>query len=299
MSRTAHTPAVLAVHGGCGRWEPREARETLVFIRRALDAGGAVLAAGGPAIDAVCAAVVVLEDAGCFTAGAGALPNKSGVVELDAAVMDGWSGRAGGVAAIRGVRNPVRVARRVMEATPHVLLAGGGATRFARSEGLARGAAVQQPGEIPRGRKTLHDTVGAVARDARGRLAAATSTGGTANKLPGRVGDSPIPGAGLYATRHAAVSTTGRGELMLAALSALRVADVAAAAQRTPAAGMSARLAVGAQQALAALPFTRADAAGLIALGARGDPVAVIRRGRMPFGLLRADSSVLLGVRPR
>ncbi|MCB1865326.1 MAG: isoaspartyl peptidase/L-asparaginase [Chromatiales bacterium] len=220
----------IAVHGGAGQWRDADPDAVLDGIRTALEAGRNVLAGGGCADDAVVAAVVVLEDDPLFNAGTGSVLNRAGEVEMDAALMLGDGMQAGAVAAIQRVRNPILVARDVMRHTDHVLLAGPGAQRFAREHGHAdhdpitqarRAAAAQSDG----GGRTAGNTVGAVALDHTGRLAAATSTGGVHDKLPGRIGDSPIPGAGTYADRRAAVSATGRGEYMIRLASARRVAD--------------------------------------------------------------------------
>lgn len=213
----------IVVHGGAGRWEETERAGALAGVRRAAASGWRILQAGGTALDAAIAAVVALEDDPLFNAGTGAVLNADGEVELDAGVMAGDTLAAGGVACIRRVRNPVLVARRVMEATDCVLLAGDAATAFAREQGFAdydpltrrrrtRWAAARSGAQAD---DAVPGTVGAVALDASGRLAAATSTGGRELKRAGRVGDSPIPGAGNYATAQAAVSATGWGEFML------------------------------------------------------------------------------------
>ena len=202
-------------------------------VQDAADAAGArgvvVLRHGGRALDAVVEAIVALEDDPRLNAGTGSRMRVDGRIQMDAALMD-WDLEAGCVAAIEAVKNPIRVARDVL-ATPHVLLVGTDAVAFARSKGHARynpatpesrrrlseSLAKIRDGQLPRyARKwksvDLHDTVGAVARDRRGRYAAGTSTGGTSFMLPGRVGDSPIVGAGLYAGPRGAVSVTGIGE---------------------------------------------------------------------------------------
>ena len=266
----------IVVHGGCGRWAARDTAAALAGVRAAIAAGRRVLAAGGAALDAVCAAVVVLEDDPLFNAGTGCVLNREGDAEMDAAVMTGEDLRCGGVAAIRRVKNPVLVARKVMEATPHVLLAGAGATAFARRGGFASYDPITRESlRRFRLRRVLASpgTVGAVALDAAGRLAAATSTGGVTLKLPGRVGDSPIPGAGNYATAHAAASATGTGELMMRSLATKTVCDLVAAG------GTPARAAAAAIRALPA----RADESGaVIALDARGRVGVAMRGGVMP-----------------
>jgi beta-aspartyl-peptidase (threonine type) len=225
----------IAIHGGAGAL-PRQ-HLSLELQRRydsalavALDRGYAVLADGGSSLDAVTTAVRILEDDPLFNAGRGAALTREGTAELDAAIMDGNTLRAAGVAAVRHVQNPIELARRVMENSRHVLLVGAGAEEFALAEGfelvpnayfrvperqaeldlLRGGHSVSELMPVPSG------TVGAVARDAHGNLAAATSTGGMADKHPGRVGDSPIIGAGTYARNGAcAVSATGHGEFFM------------------------------------------------------------------------------------
>jgi beta-aspartyl-peptidase (threonine type) len=199
-------------------------------LSAALDAGYAVLDAGGPGLDAVIAAVRVLEDNPLFNAGRGAVLNRDGVAELDASVMDGRTLGAGAVTGLQHVKNPVDLARLVMDRSPHVMLVGAGAEEFARTQGVElvsneyfRTAVRQRQLERHlRGAVTRENeleafgTVGAVALDAQGNLAAATSTGGMTGKRWGRVGDSPLIGAGTYASNTScAVSATGHGEYFI------------------------------------------------------------------------------------
>jgi L-asparaginase / beta-aspartyl-peptidase len=202
-------------------------------LARALVAGRDILSGGGGALDAVTAAVCALEDDKLFNAGRGAVFTRAGTQEMDAAVMDGRDRRAGAVAGIFGPRNPVLAARAVMERSPHVMLIGGGAMELCREAGLAfadpdyffsepRWQALQDTltqeaaGRLDDDEARRHGTVGAVARDRAGNFAAATSTGGMTGKLPGRVGDSPIIGAGTYADNATcAVSATGHGEFFI------------------------------------------------------------------------------------
>jgi len=188
------------------------------------------LAAGARALDVVEYAVAQMEVSGLYVAGRGSAPNSAGYVELDASIMDGPVTAAGAVSCIRDVVNPVSVARRVMEATPHVMLSGAGALAFARAQGFEE---VGDPGKyytLPIGvtekevTDRSHGTVGAVALDANGELAAATSTGGTFGKLEGRVGDTPIIGAGTWADSDVAVSCTGTGEYFIRTGAAIAVA---------------------------------------------------------------------------
>lgn len=288
----------LAVHGGAGVIQriarDRRARAEVVrALGRALDAGWDALAAGANALDAVVAAVVVLEDSPHFNAGRGAALAADGTAELDAAVMDGSTRAAGAVTLVRTVRNPVLLARAVLEHTPHVLLAGEAADDLADDVGLERVPnswfvtdrrrrqleqvqSVLGPGvPAPPSGTGGHGTVGAVALDAHGRLATATSTGGLTNQRVGRVGDTPLVGAGTYADDLVAVSCTGRGEAFV------RTVAAHALAARIRFAG------VDLDQAAAA---TLAD---VQAVGGGGGLVAVDHRGRLalPFttpGMYRA-----------
>jgi L-asparaginase / beta-aspartyl-peptidase len=226
---------VLQIHGGAGVLEratmtPKRDAATRAALSKALEAGSAILERGGSAMDAVEAAVRVLEDDPHFNAGHGAVFTSEGTNELDAAIMEGTTRKAGAVAGITRTRNPIRLARAVMERTPHVMLAGPGADRFATEAGIEqvepgyfrtveRWQQLQKLQNRGQGAATAFDaevkfgTVGAVAMDRQGHVAAATSTGGLTGKRPGRIGDSPVIGAGTYADdRACAVSATGSGE---------------------------------------------------------------------------------------
>lgn len=231
-----NSPFAIVVHGGAGTIAPDDRAQAcasgcLVAAR----IGYEVLARGGSALEAVEAACVALEDDPLFNAGTGSCLNADGFVEMDAAIMEGTTLRAGGVAAVRSVKNPIVLARSVMEETPHVLLAADGAERFAREVGLAPypPSLLVTERALERWRKEREEawspkpgTVGAVAIDREGRVAAATSTGGTSGKRVGRVGDSPIVGSGLYADDLAgAVSATGDGEAILRVVLSKFVAD--------------------------------------------------------------------------
>jgi beta-aspartyl-peptidase (threonine type) len=221
-----------------------------------------VLEAGGSALDAVQAAAVVLEDDPLFNAGRGAVLNEHGEVEHDAAIMCGRTGAVGGVAAIRGVRNPVVLARVLMEKTPHVLLAGAGAEALAERESVER---VDRGWHVTERRasqwQAAGDTIGAVAVDRDGHVAAATSTGGILQKLAGRIGDSPLPGAGLYAADDScAVSASGHGEAIMRAVASHEVAAAVRHGHKPLAEAVSAALG------------RIEGAAGLIAVGPDGQP---------------------------
>jgi beta-aspartyl-peptidase (threonine type) len=219
----------IAVHGGAGDWEEALHERARAGVHAAAERGGALLAQGSSALDAVTAAVAVLEDDPLFNAGTGSVLNRDGEVEMDASVMTGHDLGFGAVAAIRRVRNPVLVARRVMERSEHALLVAQGAVRFAREHGFGDYDPItaEARAAFQRARADLRlGTAGAVALDGEGRLAAATSTGGTLLKLPGRIGDTPLPGAGTYATPYAAVSATGKGELTMRVLAAKSICDL-------------------------------------------------------------------------
>jgi len=235
---------MILVHGGA--WEiPEEAHLAHIEgCRRAAEAGLKVLLAGGSALDAVEAAVRLMEDDPTFDAGRGSFLNAAGEVELDAIIMDGQDLNLGAVAAVQRVRNPVSLARLVMTRSAHAFLVGGGAESFAREHGMS----ICPPWELLVGRElerwkamqageappapaffTPRGTVGAVALDQEGNLAAATSTGGTPNKLPGRVGDSPLVGCGAYAdNRSAAASATGEGEALMRIVASKTACDLVA-----------------------------------------------------------------------
>lgn len=230
----------LVIHGGAGTISPEQItpdleRDLRAGLRRSLDAGDAVLKSGGSSLDAVTAAVCVLEDEPLFNAGRGAVFTSAGTHEMDAAIMDGRASMAGAVGGVARVKNPIELARAVMERSPHVMLAGKGAEDFARELGLEmvdekyfdteqRWQALERvrAGQTePLSDADRHGTVGAVALDLAGNLAAATSTGGNTNKWPGRIGDTPIIGAGTYANnRTCAVSATGDGEFFIRAVAA-------------------------------------------------------------------------------
>ena len=243
----SHNP-VLLVHGGAWAIPHDLVDAHLNGVGRAVAAGWRVLEKGGSALDAAEEAVVVMEDDAAFDAGRGSFLNREGKVQLDALIMDGATLRAGGVGCVEHIANPIRAARKVLSESPHVYFVAEGAERFAQQHGipLCKNEDLIIPREIerlqafqaiaPGGKQELfapaisHDTVGAVARDRGGNIAAATSTGGTLNKAPGRLGDSSLIGCGCYAdNQSAAVSTTGWGEpimkLVLAKWAADRVAS--------------------------------------------------------------------------
>ncbi|WP_306582258.1 isoaspartyl peptidase/L-asparaginase [Dokdonella sp.] len=237
----AATP-VLVIHGGAGvirsELSPEAQQAVRADLEAALAAGYAVLKEGGTSLDAVGKAIVILEDSPRFNAGKGAVFTHDGRNELDAAIMDGATLRAGAIAGVHRIKNPILLARAVMEKSPHVFMVGDGAEAFAQSVGIElvdpsyfrteqrwqqlqevlRKEAAGQQSSL--GRMVHYGTVGAVALDAAGHLAAATSTGGMTNKRYGRVGDSPIIGAGTYANAQCAVSGTGWGEYYIRTVAA-------------------------------------------------------------------------------
>ncbi|TNV19764.1 beta-aspartyl-peptidase [Buttiauxella sp. B2] len=244
--------AVIAIHGGAGaitraQLSPEKELLYIKALSEIVKAGQALLEAGGSALDAVTEAVRLLEECPLFNAGIGAVFTHDGTHELDACIMDGNTLEAGAVAGVSHIRNPILAARQVLEHSPHVLLIGRGAENFAEQQGLEpvspdifstqerweqlqRARANQQTlldhdGVEPINPDTKFGTVGAVALDQHGNLAAATSTGGMTNKMSGRVGDSPIIGAGCYANNaNVAVSCTGTGEVFMKALAAYDIA---------------------------------------------------------------------------
>ena len=242
--------AVIAIHGGAGaitraKLSPEQEKRYVDALSAIVETGQRMLEAGESALDVVTEAVRLLEECPLFNAGIGSVFTRDETHELDACVMDGNSLKAGAVAGVSHLRNPILAARLVMEQSPHVLMTGVGAEQFAAENGMervpaetfstperyqqlldARSAGITQLDHAaPLEERTKMGTVGAVALDKAGNLAAATSTGGMTNKLPGRVGDSPLPGAGCYANNaNVAVSCTGTGEVFIRTLAAYDIA---------------------------------------------------------------------------
>jgi beta-aspartyl-peptidase (threonine type) len=224
----------LIIHGGAGAARPEAAAERRSALHRALDRGWAQLQRGGSSLDACEHAIVELEDSGVFDAGAGSYLNRDGQAQLDAILMEGISLSAGAVAALERIRNPIQLARILLKSKEHIFLVGPGAEDFAASHGvpLCDPSELISPAELERWKARVHvssssGTVGAVARDKAGNIAAGTSTGGTFFKHPGRLGDSPLIGCGCYADNlSAAVSCTGHGESIMKVVLAKTAADL-------------------------------------------------------------------------
>ena len=266
----------LIVHGGAGPVAAAELPDRQAAVERALEAGWARL--GDGALEAAVAAVRHMEDEPLLNAGIGACLNTDGEVELDAGVMEGTGRAVGGVACLRDVRHPIDLAVAVMRDGRHVLLAADGASRFAREHGLE----MADPSIFVTDRKRQQlaqgsDTVGAVARDGNGHLAVAVSTGGRTGKLPGRIGDSPIAGAGFYADdRHGAICGTGVGEAFIR-LGLARVAIVELEHGMDPAAV--------AKGAIDWLGNAMHAMGGVILIARDGDPQAAFNTPAMPWAM--------------
>ena len=229
--KSSNKPFAFALHGGAGAVAGRNYDTVEKHLHELTSRCESMLAQGDTALDLVEFAVVELESSGLYVAGRGSAPNSAGYVELDASIMHGPSREAGAVAALPGFKNPIQVARGVMEKTPHVLLAGVGAQVFARNQKYAEVADAANYYKIPVGvtedeiaSSNTHGTVGAVALDQTGALAAATSTGGTFGKLEGRVGDTPLIGPGTWADDDIAISCTGTGEHIIRAGGSIYIA---------------------------------------------------------------------------
>jgi beta-aspartyl-peptidase (threonine type) len=298
------TPALI-VHGGAWDIPDDLVAGHLAGVRAAAEAGAAVLRAGGSALDAVEAAVRLMEDDPIFDAGRGSFLTQDGTVELDAGVMLGPGQEVGAVAAVRHVAHPITLARRVLESGRFAMLVGPGATRFAQESGLdwVEDATLIDPREQARWEALCHDpafhprqafgaappgdTVGAVARDRTGQIAAATSTGGTPFKPPGRVGDSPLVGCGFYATAAGGASSTGYGEAILrVGLARTAIDHLAAPWNLAPLAAAHAALAT-----LTALAAT----GGLILLAPTGPPAWAFTTPRMAVAWLTEDVTIAAG----
>src|ERR1700686_989241 len=315
----------LIVHGGC--WDIPDAAVPACKsgCERALPAGWPTPEAGGPALNAVEAAVVILEDDPVFDAGYGSHLNLDGRVECDAIVMNASTLRAGAVATLQHVRNPVRLARKVLENCPHMMLVAEGAERFAHEQGIKLCANEELVTDAEREawskcqmdkhasafhRGHEQGTVGAVAMDRHGQLFAATSTGGTCCKLPGRVGDSPLIGCGCYADREAGgVSCTGYGEAIMKIVMAKTAADflrhsadgnktaAALSSQPTAPPQSATESAMAAARASVDILAHRTQATGgLILLDREGNPGWAFNTPRMAYGYVQSDGRIVTAV---
>jgi len=301
----------LIVHGGAGDIPDEAVEACNDGCCRALAAGWSILSSGGSALEALEASMVILEDDPVFDAGYGSHLNRDGRVECDAIVMDGATLRAGAAAGLHRLKNPIRLARKILEECPHMMLIAEGAERFARDSGLAlckpeelvseaewqayrRCSKDEHAAEHHRG----HDqgTVGAVAIDQQGRLFAATSTGGTCCKLPGRVGDSPLIGCGCYADSQAGgVSCTGYGEAIMKVVMAKTAVDFL---RRDSHAGENNLAAVqrAAADAVQLLADRGKGTGGLILLDRSGTPAFAFNTPRMAYGYVNPDGTFVTPV---
>lgn len=308
----ADAPITLVIHGGAGIAKkdlpPEKEAACRQVLEEALHAGHKILKDGGSSLDAVQTAIMVLEDSPLFNAGRGAVLTSEGKVEMDASIMDGRTSAAGAAASVRGVRNPIRLARMVMERSPHVLLMGEGAEAFAREcrlpfepeewfitpeqqEKLRKAKENQKTSSTaaPEDLTMLMGTVGALALDKDGHLAAGTSTGGLTNKMHGRVGDSPIVGAGTFAEDGVcAVSCTGHGESFIRSVVAY---DVAARMKYA-----KADLATAAREVIHEKLVKIKGKGGLIALDAAGNVATAFNTPGMFHGWIKADGSVRVAI---
>ena len=305
----------MIVHGGAGNWRPGSDADAIKGTTLAVAAGRKILETGGSALDAACAAAVMLENDPIFNAGTGAVLNFDGFVEMDACVMLSDAAQIGAVSAIQRVKNPILVARQVMEQTDHVMLTGDGALRFARAMGHAdhdpitparRADWIEKKAKLQvavgaegKGAMKIRDflmshpeyaggTIGAVAVDASGALCACTSTGGVTMKLVGRVGDTPLPGCGTYASKFAAVSATGTGEYVIRALAARQISDNVEK-------GMT--LAAGIDSVLDGLGRDFDADVGFIGIDAKGNPVGSHRTPHMPYAWFSGSSDIIAKMR--
>lgn len=279
----------LILHGGAGARRERDYTREIAHMGEVVAAMKARLDAGAPALDVAVEATVLLEDSGLYVAGRGASPNLAGAYELDASLMDGSTRKAGAVAALQGFRNPVVAARAVMDRTPHVMLAGEGAALFALDQGLepiadetawftraGQGEDNHPPGTLS------HGTVGCCVLDRDGRLAAATSTAGVFGKMPGRVGDTPIPGAGSWADGRVAVSGTGQGEYFIRVAACAQISWRVGAGQTLAEAGRAVIEEIG----------TMGGDGGLIALDRDGNITAPFNSQGMKRAWLTTDGEI-------
>ena len=305
----------LIVHGGAGSWRPGSDEDAIRGTTAAVAAGRDILEAGGSALDAAVTAAVMLENNPIFNAGTGAVLNFDGFVEFDACVMVSANAQIGAVSGLQRVKNPILVARQVMEETDHVMLTGDGATRFARVMGHADfdpitperladwqdkkqklAVAMDTDGKgamkirnfLKSHPEYAGGTIGAIALDSNGVLCACTSTGGVTMKLVGRVGDTPLPGCGTYASRFAASSATGTGEYVIRALATRQISDNVEK-------GMSLQASIAAVLDGLGRDFD-ADV-GFIGIDAKGNAVGAHRTPHMPHAWFSGTSEIIAKMR--
>jgi beta-aspartyl-peptidase (threonine type) len=301
---------VLVVHGGAGDYSqmpPDQINAKRAAMTTAMKAGFDVLTRGGTSVDAVEATIRVLEDSGAFDAGKGGYYTRDGLPELDSAIMDGRTLSAGAVASVKRVANPISLAKLVMEKTPHVLLVGEGAEEFAKSQGVELvspyyffneaewkryqhlKAASPKENSPLHGPNHVHGTVGVVALDQTGNLAAGTSTGGTTWKMPGRVGDSPLIGAGTYANNDScAISATGVGEFFIRNVVA---ADICARVRY-----LHVSLEEAANDVVMKELVAQHGEGGIIGLDRQGHVATVFNSNGMMRGVVRADGAIAIKI---
>lgn len=284
-------PYNIIVHGGAGSIRDGLLDERRGGCQKAAQAGWELLHEGSPALDGVQRAVEVLEDDPLFNAGTGAVLNSHGKIELDASIMDGSNLTAGAVAAVTRLKHPIRLARQVLEDGRHVLLAGEAALEFARSAGVEEcpeeALIVEKQYQRWQRWQQKHGTVGAVALDKAGRIAAATSTGGLFKTLPGRVGDSALIGCGTYADTRAGVSCTGIGEAIIRVVLAKTAVDFVHN-------GIPAQAA--AEHAITRLAASTQQEAGLILVDRQGNSVYAHNAAHMPICIINADGDITTNV---
>ncbi|MAL11186.1 MAG: isoaspartyl peptidase/L-asparaginase [Maricaulis sp.] len=285
------SPVALVLHGGAGVLAARSYDREIDHLRSLAERGRTLLQDGMSALDVVTDLTRAMEASGLYVAGKGSAPNIEGRYELDAAIMDGPCRMAGAVAALEGFISPVDAARMVMERTPHVMLAGDGAARLSRKNGLEEVGdpdLYYKPAAVADNRAIATGTVGCVALDAEGRLAAATSTGGTLKKTPGRVGDCPLIGSGTWADTEVAVSCTGQGEYFIRALAAGTVASRVRYLGESPD--------EAARYALKDVKRLGGDG-GIIAVGKDGRVAFPWNSEGMKHAVLHADGRITAGVK--
>jgi len=303
---------VLVVHGGAGDYSQVPADQMTAkraAMTKAIEAGYNVLAHAGTSVDAVEATIRILEDSGAFDAGGGGYYTRDGIPELDSAIMDGRTLSAGAVASVKHIANPISLARLIMEKTPHVLLVGEGAEQFAKSQGVTLVSpyyffnpaewkryqelktANERSGAADVSGSRVHGTVGVVALDQAGNLAAGTSTGGTTWKMPGRVGDSPLIGAGTYANNDScAISATGVGEYFIRNVVA---ADICARVRY-----LHVSLEEAANYVVMKELVGQQGEGGIIGLDRQGHVATVFNTNGMMRCVVRADGTISINVSP-